>query len=61
VRVSRSTIVNLSRVKEVRFHRHGNCTVLLQDGTKLALSRGHRRKLEHWLGGEPQPPQQAGR
>ena len=50
VRIARSTIINVNRLKEVHLHRHGNCTVILQNGTRLALSRGHRRKLDPWLG-----------
>ena len=50
VRIGRSTIINVNRLKEVHFHRHGNCTVILQNGTRLALSRGYRHKLHEWLG-----------
>jgi len=44
-RIGRSTIINVNRLKEVHLHRHGSCTVILEDGTQLALSRGHRHKL----------------
>lgn len=44
-RIGRSTIINVNRLKEVHLHRHGNCTVILEDGTQLPLSRSHRHKL----------------
>ena len=50
VRIGRSTIINVDRLKEVRLHRHGNCTVILENGTSLALSRGYRHKLDEWIG-----------
>jgi two-component system LytT family response regulator len=50
VRISRSTIVNLDRVKELQPMFHGDYTVILRDGTKLSLSRNYRERLAHLLG-----------
>ena len=46
IRISRSTIVNLERIKELQPLFHGEYSVLLRDGTKLTLSRSHRDKLQ---------------
>ena len=46
VRIHRSTIVNLDRVKELRHLVHGDYAVLLRDGTRLVLSRGYRKRFE---------------
>lgn len=46
VRISRSVIVNIERVKEVQPLFHGEYTVMLQNGTKLTLSRRYRDKLQ---------------
>jgi len=52
LRISRSTIVNLDRIKELQPMFHGEYTVILHDGTRLTLSRGHREKLSLLLGKE---------
>jgi two-component system LytT family response regulator len=49
-RIHRSAIVNLHRVKELQPYFHGEYVVILQDGTKLRLSRRRREHLEHQLG-----------
>jgi len=49
LRISRSTIVNVQRIKELQPLFHGEYVVILRDGTKLTLSRGYRDKL-HQLG-----------
>jgi len=46
MRISRSTIVNTERIKELQPLFHGEYTVILRDGTKLTLSRSHRDKLQ---------------
>jgi two-component system LytT family response regulator len=46
IRISRSTIVNAERIKELQPLFHGEYAVILRDGTKLTLSRGHRDKLQ---------------
>lgn len=50
VRISRSTIVNLDRIRELQPMFHGDYSVILRDGTKLALSRNYRERLAHLLG-----------
>ena len=51
VRIHRSTIVNIARVKELQPWFHGEYVVVLVDGTRLKLSRGHKEKLAALLGG----------
>jgi two-component system LytT family response regulator len=50
VRIHRSTIVNIERVKELRAWFHGDYIVILQDDTRLRLSRSYREKLSKRLG-----------
>jgi two-component system LytT family response regulator len=50
IRVSRSAIVNLDRIKELQPMFHGDYSVILRDGTRLSLSRTHRDKLQKLLG-----------
>lgn len=50
LRISRSTIVNLDRIKELQPMFHGDYTVILRNGTRLSLSRNYRDKLQHLLG-----------
>ena len=45
VRISRSTIVNIERIKELHPMFHGEYTVVLRNGARLTLSRGYRDKL----------------
>ena len=49
-RVHRSAIVNLDRVRELEPYLKGDHLVVLQDGTKLKLSRTRRAELEGRLG-----------
>ena len=46
IRISRSTIVNMDRIRELQPMFHGEYSVILRDGTKLTLSRSHRDKLQ---------------
>jgi two-component system LytT family response regulator len=46
LRISRSVIVNLNRVKEVQPLFYGDHVVILRNGTKLTLTRSHRDKLD---------------
>lgn len=46
VRIHRSTIANIERVKELQPTFHGDFSVLLRDGTRLTLSRTHRKGLQ---------------
>lgn len=50
VRVHRSTIVNLDRVREIQPYFHGAYILVLQDGTEIRLSRSRRHALEEALG-----------
>ena len=46
VRISRSAIVNRQRIKELRHLFYGGYEIILQDGTRLTLSRRQRTKLK---------------
>jgi two-component system, LytTR family, response regulator len=50
LRISRSTTVNVDRIKELQPLFHGDYTVILQNGAKLTLSRGYREALNQLLG-----------
>lgn len=50
LRVHRSAIVNLDRVKELHPYFHGDYMIRLQDGTEIKLSRTRRQQLEQRLG-----------
>lgn len=45
VRIHRSTIVNVERVRQIRPQFKGDAVVDLADGTELRVSRGHRGEL----------------
>lgn len=49
LRIHRSRIVNMERVKELHPWFNGDYAVILRDGTKLMLSRGYRDKLQERL------------
>src|SRR5437588_2669093 len=49
-RVHRSAIVNVQRIKELQALFSGEHSILLQDGTKLTLSRNYKDKLFELLG-----------
>ena len=46
VRISRSIIVNVKRIKELKRLFYGGFEITLQSGTKLTLSRRYRNKLQ---------------
>jgi len=50
LRISRSTIVRIDRIKELQPWFHGEYAIILQDGTQLTSSRGYREKLDELLG-----------
>jgi two-component system LytT family response regulator len=50
VRIHRSTIVNLEKVKELQPFFRGEYVVVLHTGVTLKLSRGYREHLEAKLG-----------
>ena len=49
MRVSRSALVNLDRVKEFQPMFYGDYSVLLLNGAKLSMSRNYRERLEKLL------------
>jgi two-component system LytT family response regulator len=49
-RIHRSAIVNVERIKELQPLFSGEHSILLEDGTKLTLSRNYRDKLFEFLG-----------
>src|SRR5262245_12392248 len=51
VRIHRSIIVNLERIKEMHPHFNGDYILVLEDGTQLKLSRTRRENLETRLKG----------
>jgi two-component system LytT family response regulator len=48
LRIHRSAIVNLTRVREAQI-RGGECVLILHDGTQLKLSRSRREQIEKIL------------
>jgi two-component system LytT family response regulator len=52
VRIHRTAIVNLDRIKELQPLFHGEYQVVLRDGTELTLSRGYRERLQEIIGRE---------
>jgi two-component system LytT family response regulator len=46
LRVSRSALVNLERIKEWQPLFHGDSVLVLKDGTRLTVSRVYREKLD---------------
>ena len=50
VRIHRSTIVQMDRVRELLPDFHGDFAVVLKNGTRLTLSRRHRVTFEKALG-----------
>lgn len=59
-RIARSVLVNVDRIKEIRAKSHGDCVIILKDGTRLIGSRNYRRALMELLAGtgsrSPAPP-----
>jgi len=50
LRVHRSTLVNVDRIKTLKPSLYGDYSILLRDGTKLTLSRGFRETVLKRLG-----------
>lgn len=50
MRISRSTIVNVDRIKELQPLFHGEYAVILRSGATLTLSRSYRDVLEKLIG-----------
>jgi two-component system LytT family response regulator len=49
LRIHRSTIVNVERIKELQPSFHGDYVVMLLSGKRLTLSRGYRDRLQEIL------------
>jgi len=49
LRIHRSTIVNLKRIKELHPMFHGEYRVILQDGTQLTSGRNYNKNLQKLL------------
>jgi two-component system LytT family response regulator len=49
LRIHRSAIVHLARIKELRRWQHGEYQVILENGTKLMLTRTYRASLQRAL------------
>jgi two-component system LytT family response regulator len=49
-RIHRSTIVKLERVRSLKLNENGEYDVLLNDGSRLRLSRRYRKQLQSRLG-----------
>ncbi len=50
VRIHRSTIVHIGRIRELHSWTHGEYHVILHDGTQLTLSRSYRDRLQAAIG-----------
>ena len=50
VRIHRSIIVNIDRIREVRSLFHGDYEAILRDGKRLTVSRRYRSKLQSLVG-----------
>jgi two-component system LytT family response regulator len=50
LRIHRSTIVNLNRIRGLKLNEDGEYAVLLESGTSLRLSRRYRKPLQARLG-----------
>ena len=50
VRIHRSTIVQIDRIRELLPDFRGDFAVVLKDGARLTLSRRHRAALERVFG-----------
>jgi two-component system, LytTR family, response regulator len=51
VRVHRSAIVNVDRVREIQRLEHGDCVLVLGDGAQVKLSRTRRRDFDRLFSG----------
>ena len=50
LRIHRSTVININRLKQLQPWFHGDYVAILEDGTKLNLSRTYRDKVNQALG-----------
>jgi two-component system, LytTR family, response regulator len=51
LRINRSTIINVERIRDMQPLFKGDSVVTLKDGTELKLNRNYRHKLEALVGG----------
>jgi two-component system LytT family response regulator len=51
LRINRSTIVNIERIRDLEPLFHGEYSVRLHNGTKLTCSRGYKDRLRQFLAG----------
>jgi two-component system LytT family response regulator len=49
IRIHRSAIVNIDRIRELRPYFRGEYQVILEDGTELTLTKNHRERLDSQL------------
>ena len=56
IRIHRSTIVNIDRLRKLSPSFEGEYAVVLHDGTKLRLSRGYHDRITSLLGSVELPP-----
>jgi two-component system, LytTR family, response regulator len=50
LRIHRTMIVNLDRLRELQPWFSGEYVAILADGTRLKVSRGYREAIQRWLG-----------
>ena len=53
IRIHRSTIVNLAKIKELQPCNNGEFIVVLRNGKELSLSRGFRDRIQNFLQRSP--------
>jgi len=53
IRVSRSAIVNIDRVREIQHWFNGDYLLILEDQSRIPSSRGYRRNLRRLFGTQP--------
>ncbi len=51
IRIHRSTIININRIRELHSHFHGEFFITLENGKRFKLSRSYRENAERILGG----------
>jgi two-component system LytT family response regulator len=49
MRIHRSTIVNIDRIRELQSLTNRSYMVILEDGTRLESSSGYRQALQEWI------------
>jgi two-component system LytT family response regulator len=50
LRINRSAIINIDRIREVQPVSHGDFKIVMDHGLELMLSRNYRRDFERFLG-----------